>query len=48
VPTAAAVANAVFNAIGVRVRQIPMTPVVVLAALGQKNGVQQAGANAAG
>jgi xanthine dehydrogenase YagR molybdenum-binding subunit len=46
VPTAAAVANAVYNAIGVRVRTIPMTPAVVLAALAQKNGVRQAaGAN---
>ena len=33
VPTAAAVANAVFNAIGARVREIPMTPQRVLAAL---------------
>lgn len=33
VPTAAAVANAVFNAIGVRVRELPMTPARVLAAL---------------
>jgi xanthine dehydrogenase YagR molybdenum-binding subunit len=33
VPTAAAVANAVFNAIGVRVRTIPMTPARVLEAL---------------
>jgi xanthine dehydrogenase YagR molybdenum-binding subunit len=33
VPTAAAIANAVYNAIGVRIRQIPMTPAVVLAAL---------------
>jgi xanthine dehydrogenase YagR molybdenum-binding subunit len=39
VPTAAAVANAVFNAIGVRVREIPMTPARVLAALrSAKNG----------
>jgi xanthine dehydrogenase YagR molybdenum-binding subunit len=35
VPTAAAVANAVFNAIGVRIRQIPMTPAVVLAGLSE-------------
>jgi xanthine dehydrogenase YagR molybdenum-binding subunit len=35
VPTAAAIANAVYNAIGVRVRSIPMTPAVVLAALGK-------------
>ena len=33
VPTAGAIGNAVYNAIGVRVRQIPMTPAVVLAAL---------------
>jgi xanthine dehydrogenase YagR molybdenum-binding subunit len=36
VPTAAAVANAVYNAIGVRVREIPMTPAVVLGALNRK------------
>lgn len=33
IPTAAAVANAVYNATGVRVRQLPMTPARVLAAL---------------
>ncbi len=33
VPTAAALANAVYNAIGVRVRELPMTPERVLAAL---------------
>lgn len=33
VPTAAAVANAVFNAIGVRLRELPMTPARVLGAL---------------
>ncbi len=33
VPTAAAVANAVFHAIGVRVREAPITPARVLAAL---------------
>ena len=36
VPTAAAIANAVYNAIGVRVREIPMTPAVVLKALAAK------------
>ncbi len=36
VATAAAVANAVYNAIGVRIRQIPMTPAVVLNALAAK------------
>jgi xanthine dehydrogenase YagR molybdenum-binding subunit len=37
VATAAAVANAVYNAIGVRVRELPMTPRVVLAALRKGN-----------
>jgi xanthine dehydrogenase YagR molybdenum-binding subunit len=35
IPTAAAVANAVYNATGVRMRQTPMTPARVLAALGK-------------
>jgi len=34
VPTAAAVANAVFHATGKRIRHTPMTPAVILAALG--------------
>lgn len=34
IPTAAAVANAVYNAIGVRLRSLPMTPAAVLHALG--------------
>lgn len=38
IPAAAAVANAVFNATGVRIRQIPMTPDIVLAALGKFDG----------
>ena len=33
IATAAAVANAVYNAIGVRIRELPMKPAVVLAAL---------------
>jgi xanthine dehydrogenase YagR molybdenum-binding subunit len=33
VPTAAAIANAAYNAIGVRLRELPMTPARVLAAL---------------
>lgn len=33
VPTAAAVANAIYNAIGVRLRELPITPARVLAAL---------------
>jgi len=36
---AAAVANAVANAIGVRVPSLPLTPDRVLAALSQKGGV---------
>jgi xanthine dehydrogenase YagR molybdenum-binding subunit len=35
VSVGAAIANAVYNAIGVRIRQTPMTPAVVLAALNQ-------------
>jgi xanthine dehydrogenase YagR molybdenum-binding subunit len=37
VPTAAAIANAVYTAIGVRVRELPMTPARVLAALTNAN-----------
>jgi xanthine dehydrogenase YagR molybdenum-binding subunit len=36
VSTPAAIANAVYNAIGVRVRELPMTPARVLAALSSK------------
>jgi len=35
VATAPAIANAVYNAIGIRLRQLPMTPAAVLAALGR-------------
>jgi xanthine dehydrogenase YagR molybdenum-binding subunit len=35
VPTLAAIANAVFNATGVRLRELPMTPDRVLAALAE-------------
>lgn len=38
IPTAAAVANAVYNAIGVRLRELPITPARVLAALGKVPG----------
>jgi xanthine dehydrogenase YagR molybdenum-binding subunit len=35
IATAPAIANAVYNAIGVRLRSLPMTPAAVLAALGK-------------
>ena len=35
IATAPAIANAVYNAIGVRLRELPMTPAKVLAALGR-------------
>jgi xanthine dehydrogenase YagR molybdenum-binding subunit len=35
IATAPAIANAVYNAIGVRLRALPMTPAAVLAALGK-------------
>jgi xanthine dehydrogenase YagR molybdenum-binding subunit len=36
IPTSAAIANAIYNAIGVRLRELPMTPARVLAALQAK------------
>lgn len=47
IPTAAAIANAVANAIGVRVASLPITPDKVLAALGRIPRVPQAAARAA-
>ena len=38
IATAPAIANAVYNAIGVRVRQLPMTPAAILVALGRIPG----------
>ena len=38
IATAAAIANAVYNAIGVRMRSLPMTPAKVLHALGAAGG----------
>jgi xanthine dehydrogenase YagR molybdenum-binding subunit len=35
IATAPAIANAVYNAIGVRLRSLPLTPAVVFAALGK-------------
>ena len=36
-PVASAIANAVCNAIGVRIRDLPITPEKILAALREKN-----------
>jgi CO/xanthine dehydrogenase Mo-binding subunit len=36
-PTAAAIANAIYNAIGVRLKELPMTPEKILNALREKN-----------
>ena len=38
IPTAAAIANAVFNAVGVRVKELPMTPERILEGLKKKVG----------
>ena len=38
IATAPAIGNAVYNAIGVRLRSLPMTPAAVLAALGKLPG----------
>ena len=40
IATAPAIANAVYNAIGVRLRQLPITPATVLAALGRSPAVR--------
>jgi xanthine dehydrogenase molybdenum-binding subunit len=36
VPTAPAIANAIYDAVGVRIRELPITPEKVLAALKEK------------
>jgi len=40
VPTAPAIANAVYDAIGIRIRDLPITPEKVLAALKEKKQQQ--------
>jgi xanthine dehydrogenase molybdenum-binding subunit len=37
VPTAPAIANAIFDAVGVRIKELPITPEKVLAALKEKS-----------
>ncbi|MBA7704384.1 4-hydroxybenzoyl-CoA reductase subunit alpha [subsurface metagenome] len=39
-PTAVAIANAVYNAVGVRIKDLPITPEKILRALKEKNKVQ--------
>jgi xanthine dehydrogenase YagR molybdenum-binding subunit len=46
VATPASIANAVYNAIGVRVRELPMTPARVLAALAGKAATAERSAGA--
>jgi xanthine dehydrogenase molybdenum-binding subunit len=41
VPTAPAIANAVYDAVGVRIKDLPITPEKVLAALKEKEKGQQ-------
>lgn len=48
IPTAAAVANAVYNAIGVRLRELPITPARVLEALGKVPGKSGSAATTGG
>jgi xanthine dehydrogenase YagR molybdenum-binding subunit len=43
IPTPAAIANAVYDAVRVRVRELPITPRRLLEALAEKNGVEQEG-----
>jgi xanthine dehydrogenase YagR molybdenum-binding subunit len=38
IPTAAAIANAFYNATGVRIRELPMRPATVIAALNRSKG----------
>jgi xanthine dehydrogenase YagR molybdenum-binding subunit len=44
IPTAAAIANAVYNATGVRMRELPMTPAYVLSQLQQASASRKGGA----
>jgi xanthine dehydrogenase YagR molybdenum-binding subunit len=43
IATAPAIANAVYNAIGIRIRELPMTPARILAALGKVPTLEHAG-----
>lgn len=41
VPTAAAIANAIYDAVGVRIKSLPITPDKILAALEEKGSIPQ-------
>jgi len=43
VPTAPAIANAIYDAVGVRIKDLPITPERVLAALKRKEGIDSCG-----
>ncbi|MGE5258496.1 MAG: xanthine dehydrogenase family protein molybdopterin-binding subunit [Hyphomicrobiales bacterium] len=43
VPSAPAIANAIYNAVGVRIKDLPMTPERVLAAIREKKGLDLCG-----
>ena len=43
VPTAPAIANAIYDAIGVRIKDLPITPERVLAAIKKKKGIDSCG-----
>jgi CO/xanthine dehydrogenase Mo-binding subunit len=43
VPTAPAIANAIYDAVGVRIKDLPITPERVLAAIKKKKGVDHCG-----
>ena len=42
-PTAPAVANAIYDAIGVRIKDLPITPERILAAIREKQGLDVCG-----
>ena len=46
VPTAPAVANAIYDAVGVRIKDLPITPESVLAAIREKKGLDLCGQEA--
>lgn len=43
VPTAPAIANAIYDAVGVRIKDLPMTPEKILAAIREKKGLDPCG-----